>query len=233
MNQPPWRGGWTVEHRHGSAQQLHDADAPVGAHRCLRVCHPHQPALVLGSRQQPDEVDAAVLARHGVELARRRSGGGAVLLVPGEVSWIDWWVPPGDPLWTDDVGHAFHWLGEVWCTALAGLGVRATWHRGGLESDQLGRVVCFAGLGPGEVVAAAGPGDARGPKLVGLSQRRTRKGARFQSAALVRWDPVLYVAALPGLGAHPEAALGALEARAAGVGVEAARLTEAVLSLIA
>jgi hypothetical protein len=45
------------------------------------------------------------------------------------------------------------------------------------------RVVCFAGLGPGEVV------DATGFKVVGVSQRRTRAIARFQCALPLRWDP--------------------------------------------
>jgi lipoate-protein ligase A len=42
-------------------------------------------------------------------------------------------------------------------------------------------LVCFAGLGPGEVLV-----DGR--KVVGLSQRRTRAGARFHCAALRVWD---------------------------------------------
>jgi len=42
--------------------------------------------------------------------------------------------------------------------------------------------VCFAGAGPGEVMV----GDA---KLVGISQRRTRDAARFQSMVHLRWRP--------------------------------------------
>jgi lipoate-protein ligase A len=43
-------------------------------------------------------------------------------------------------------------------------------------------VVCFAGLGPGEV-------SVNGRKVVGISQRRSRQGARFQCAALLEWRP--------------------------------------------
>ena len=53
-------------------------------------------------------------------------------------------------------------------------------------------LVCFAGRGPGEVFV-----DAR--KAVGISQRRTRDGARFQCAIHRRWDP----ATLVGLLAEP------------------------------
>ena len=60
-------------------------------------------------------------------------------------------------------------------------------HRGGLVATPWSRQVCFAGLGPGEVTVA-------GRKVVGVAQRRTRHGARFQVAALLRWDPAALVA---------------------------------------
>jgi lipoate-protein ligase A len=44
------------------------------------------------------------------------------------------------------------------------------------------RLVCFAGLAPGEVTVG-------GRKVVGVAQRRTRRHARFQCAVLHRWDP--------------------------------------------
>ena len=43
-------------------------------------------------------------------------------------------------------------------------------------------MVCFAGVGTGEVSV----GDR---KLVGLSQRRTRTGARFQCLVHLAWEP--------------------------------------------
>ena len=52
--------------------------------------------------------------------------------------------------------------------------------------------VCFAGLGPGEVTV-----DGR--KVVGISQRRTRAWARFQCAALGRWDPAALAELLVGV----------------------------------
>jgi hypothetical protein len=47
-------------------------------------------------------------------------------------------------------------------------------------------LVCFAGTAPGEVLLD-------GVKLVGLSQRRTRRGARFQCAINRRFDGELLV----------------------------------------
>jgi hypothetical protein len=48
---------------------------------------------------------------------------------------------------------------------------------------ELGRLVCFAGIGAGEVLVG-------GAKVVGISQRRDRRGSRFQCVAHRSWDPV-------------------------------------------
>lgn len=142
-----------------------------------------RPALVIGSTQPAAHVDADRLDAAGVDLCRRRSGGGAVLVCPGDLLWVDVVVPAGDYLWSSDVGRAFWWLGDVWVEALARLGVAgAEAHRGPLVANRWSGWACFAGLGPGEVSAA-------GAKVVGISQRRTRQGSLLQCAALLRWDP--------------------------------------------
>jgi lipoate-protein ligase A len=148
------------------------------------VCEPTVPTLVLGSTQGDDVVDHDACRRAGVAVARRRSGGGAVLVEPGGLLWLDVLLPAGDPRWEVDVARAFLWLGGAWAAALADVGVGAEVHRGGLCTTSWSRLVCFGGLGTGEVVTVAG-----GPKLIGISQRRARGGARFQCAALARWEP--------------------------------------------
>ena len=105
-----------------------------------------------------------------------------MLVRPGEVVWVDVLLPAGDPLWEDDVGRSFHWLGTAWVDALASLNVTGAMHTGALVCTPWCRQVCFAGIGSGEVTV-----DGR--KVVGLSQRRTRAGALFHCAALLRWDP--------------------------------------------
>lgn len=144
----------------------------VWTHRVLR------PALVLGSSQATSEARASAdLEAAGIEVLRRRSGGGAVLVQPYD-TWIDVLIGNDDPLWDHDVSRAFLWLGGVWQRALAKLGVTATLvHTGPMKNKEWGRHICFAGLGPGEV---SGPS---GRKIVGLSQRRTRSAARFQTMA--------------------------------------------------
>ena len=119
-------------------------------------------------------------------MVRRRSGGGAVLVHPDDPLWVDVHLPASDPLWEDDVAEAAWWVGETWAAALGQLGRPAEVHRGPLERTAWSDRVCFAGRGPGEV-------SVEGRKVVGLAQRRTRGGARFQCAALRRWDPAVLV----------------------------------------
>ncbi len=133
--------------------------------------------VVLGSTQ----ADSVVAA--GAPAVRRRSGGGAVLVEPGGLVWVDVAVPAGYLLWEADVGRAFAWLGRAWVGALADAGVAgAVAHDGPLVAAPWSPLVCFAGLGPGEVTLG-------GAKVVGMCQRRTRAGALFQCAALLDWQP--------------------------------------------
>ena len=137
---------------------------------------------MLGSTQPDDVVDRQRAEGAGVEVTRRASGGGAVLVVPGELLWADVFVARDDPRWEADVGRSFHWLGEAWAGALGDLGVAAGWHAGPFRPSPWSRLVCFAGLGPGEVATG-------GRKVVGMSQRRTRDGSLFSCAALLAWAP--------------------------------------------
>jgi len=150
-------------------------------------------AIVLGSAQSDDLLDGDACERHGLEIVRRRSGGGVVLLVPDEHVWIDVLVPRGDPLWRDDVSASALWLGEAWVEALAMVGIAADVHRGAPVEPQASKTVCFAGVAAGEVV------DSRGAKLVGISQRRNRWGARLQCTVHRRWRPETYAELVPGV----------------------------------
>ena len=185
---------WRVEWPRGRADEVLAQPVPDG--RVVRVATVTAPAVVLGSTQRLEVVDAGRAAAAGVDVVRRRGGGGAVLVGPGEIAWVDVFVPTGDDLWSADVAVAFHWLGAAWTAALADVGVDAIWHDGTQCTTTWSRLVCFAGLGPGEVTLA-------GRKVVGIAQRRTRDGALFQCAVPLAWDPAPLCAAL----GAPEAAL--------------------------
>lgn len=204
---------WEVVRLVEQAGAFHARPVPEPSTRAVWVCEPTAPALVLGSAQPESVVDQAACARAGVEVVRRRSGGGAVLVVPGDLLWLDVVVPVGDELWQPDVGSAFHWLGRCWQGALADLGVATAVHTGGLVRSRWSDLVCFAGLGPGELRAASGA------KVLGVSQRRTRAAARFQCALLGRWDPGALIGLLALDPADRAAASVELGAVAAGAGV--------------
>lgn len=204
---------WDVIRRCGAPAELHAAGLPEPVTRMVRWCEADRAALVLGSAQPAAAADQMAADVAGLEVVRRRSGGSAVVIGPGRLVWADVVLPAGDRLWADDVGVAPRWLGGCWARALLTLGIPgARVHQGGLDRGRWGALVCFAGVGPGEVVVA-------GRKAVGVSQRRTRAGALFQCAVLLRWDVTEAVA---GLALSPgERARAALELVDAAAGLEA------------
>jgi lipoate-protein ligase A len=199
--------------------------ADVGRH--ARILTAERPALVLGSSQPESDVDLEAAAGAGVDVVRRRSGGGAVLVGPGTVVWVDLIIPAGDRLWHADVGEATWWVGATWAAALDAVAAGRTqvW-RGGMQRTPWSDRVCFAGLGPGEVCL-----DTR--KVVGVSQRRTRMGALFQTAALLRWDPTALLALLRMDETERKQGVADLAAVAAGVGPQrASAVADALLAAL-
>ncbi len=183
-----------------------------------------EPALVLGSTQRdPALVDDEACAERGIEVVRRRSGGGAVLLVPGSAVWIDVILPSQHPAWSHDVHRPMVWLGERIVDALGILGVTGALevHDGPMRTTEWSRLVCFDGVGPGEVLLD-------GAKLVGISQRRTRTAARLQ----VCWYRSGHVDAIVPLLAAvpPEATLSPFATLA---DVEPARFAQALVGVFA
>ena len=183
-------GGWSVERRAGPARSLHGpwpAPADLGG-RVVGLCSVTGPgAVVLGSTQPAGVVDLEGAERRAVDVVRRSSGGGAVLVGPGAQVWLDAWLPRDDPLFDDDVIRSSWWLGETWARALEALGsAPVAVHRGRATRTDWSDALCFAGLGPGEVTLGT-------KKVVGIAQRRTCHGARFHSMAVRCWEPAALV----------------------------------------
>jgi len=171
----------------GAAGALHERATEALAR--VEVLEIERMAVVLGSTQSTDLIDTARAAQLGCDVVQRRSGGGIVLLQPGDHAWIDVTVPRGHQLWDDDVERATHWLGDVWCESLREVVGGDGWsaHRAKLAASAPERAVCFASLGPGEVAR-----DGR--KVVGISQRRTKDAARFQCTVFHAIDIETYAA---------------------------------------
>ena len=163
-----------------TASEQHGRDLP--AERSVWNVDITSPAIVLGSRQTETELDLVACANENVEIVRRRSGGGMVLLSPGKQVWLDVVIPKNDRLWIDDVGRASWWLGDVWLGVIKSLAptvaLTAHVHQQNLATGEYGDLVCFSGVGLGEVVMPDTAG--RPAKIVGISQRRTQEAARFQ-----------------------------------------------------
>jgi lipoate-protein ligase A len=178
---------WRFNHLRDSAEVVHARELP--AERAIWQASISESAVVLGSKQNLDIVNQSSCQQDGISVVHRRSGGGVVVLQAGAHLWIDFVVPRDDELWRDDVGESMWWVGELWADALAVCEVadrdQLRVHRGGLERSSLSDLVCFGGLGPGEVTM-------HGQKVVGISQRRTREMARFQCVLHQKWSPDLY-----------------------------------------
>lgn len=138
--------------------------------------------LILGSSQDISRVDTDRLDERGIGLFRRRSGGGAVLLKPDAQVWIDVLIPRADSLWQDDLSMSGLWLGDLWRRVLEPAGLSAEVHQGPYVSGKWGTLACYLSQAAGEVFV-----DGR--KCVGISQRRSKQGARFQLSLIRRCDP--------------------------------------------
>ncbi len=168
------RHDWT-----GTAADFHAMELPY--ERALWWCQVEAPTLILGSTQSIDDVNQNSADESGVLVSRRRSGGGAVFVDPSDSVWIDITISRDDPLWKDDVAQSMLWLGELFVEALSPW-VQADVFRDSFSAGVDGRVVCFASSSPGEVFVGTN-------KLVGISQRRGREGARFQCVLYRHWRP--------------------------------------------
>ena len=167
---------WKIRHPKGSVAEGHGAVGAITSRVVLR----HQvdrATVVLGSGQRDLPGLASRASAADLDVVRRRSGGGAVLLRPEGMMWVDLLIPRGDPLWDDDVGRSSSWLGAAWVDALAVVGVESDIYQGAHTTGLTGRAVCFVSRAAGEVLC----GDR---KVIGISQRRDRSGARFQCAVL-------------------------------------------------
>jgi lipoate-protein ligase A len=170
----------------GSCEEFHQRSFP-GRNDCvISLFTPVQPAIILGSTQDRTLINEQACLVNGVEIVKRRSGGGIVFLAQDSTIWIDVEIPREHSLWLNDVGESSLWLGEVFKKELAELAhINLELHRGSMIKTTWSSLICFAGRGPGEVFTQ----DGR--KVVGISQRRTRDWARFQCVISLQWKPEL------------------------------------------
>ena len=162
--------------RTATAEELH-AVTPIRRDGVRLVrCIPESMELVLGSRQSEHLIDLRRAAQRNIEVIRRRSGGGIVLVDPHRSLWIDIEIGADDSRYVAEPLGMMAQVGRWWLAALISLDCAfpGIWQFvGQTGSDSDGELVCFAGRSHGELMVEQS-------KLVGLSQRRTKDGARVQ-----------------------------------------------------
>lgn len=179
--------GFTSRTVRGRVAEVHGEAFPDVIAREVWFVEPIDAAVVLGSTQPLASLDLGEVARRGLGVVRRRSGGGAVVVEPASSFWFDVWLPSGDPAFDHDIGRSADWLGDLVVDALATLGVDGVVVRArdvvrNTPARSWARLVCFGATAAGEVLV-------QGRKAVGISQRRTRAGARFQVVIPGAFDP--------------------------------------------
>jgi len=175
----------------GTAAELHALPMPTDG-TAVQMWHmaPTGRAVVMGSAQKPEQFRHERLVTDQVELGGRRSGGGAVYIDPLGVAWVDVLVPASSALYSRDLVEMFERVGRLWHDALGRCGIEAAMFEAGAAApssrSESARLACWAGIGWGELVLGSA-------KIIGLSQRRTRWGARVQGMAVLNASAGLVV----------------------------------------
>lgn len=132
----------------GSAVDFHARPLPTDPHPHIWWFTPTHSALVLGSTQDRSVVNSTECLKRGIEIVKRRSGGGAVLLSSETTVWIDVVLPATHELSVSDIGQAPLWLGKLFQRVLIDLGVTdLILHETAMEKTDWSTLICFAGRG--------------------------------------------------------------------------------------
>ncbi|MEC7175217.1 MAG: hypothetical protein VXW34_06410, partial [Actinomycetota bacterium] len=138
--------------RTATAEELH-AVTPIRRDGVRLVrCIPESMALVLGSRQSEHLIDLRRAAQRNIEVIRRRSGGGIVLVDPHRSLWIDIEIGADDSRYVAEPLGMMAQVGRWWLAALISLDCAfpGIWQFvGQTGSDSDGELVCFAGRSHG------------------------------------------------------------------------------------
>jgi lipoate-protein ligase A len=220
-------GSWRIIRAQGRAGEL-VGQGEMSRSRVIRLCDVSARAIVLGSAQPVGDLDDERVAESGLEVCRRRSGGGAVVVQPGGQVWLDVFVPAADPLWNSDVSKSVWWLGECARRAVASLtGASGEVRSGPMLKSRWSAMICFAGLGPGELQIA-------GRKVLGISQRRERVGTWLFVALLLGSGAQAALAEVVALGDEDRRDVaGQLHATVSGVDADRSSAEQALLAELA
>ncbi len=159
-------------------------DEPV-----LRVYAWKTPTLSLGYHQQwRKTADPDALARHGVALVRRLTGGRAVLHEPDEITYAV--VAPMKPPFTARIKPNYRLIGAAlnrFVDLGAATGAMAADEPPVEETRRMRHAPCFASLSQAEI-------EARGRKMIGSSQKLGKRGFLQHGSVPLRARPEVLAA---------------------------------------
>ena len=180
---------WRIETKYSETALAHEASLDEWGKPTIWIIEPKDSCLVLGKSQRGKPfLDLSYLEEQGINLTVRQSGGGAVLVSPSDMLWVDIFVPERSKFWIGDIAKASVWIGGIWRDALKLLDVECSLFEGKFSRSAVSDLICFAGKGPGELFVG-------GKKILGISQRRSKSGTRFQCALIINWKPEHMIAA--------------------------------------
>ncbi|HJV79541.1 lipoate--protein ligase family protein [Noviherbaspirillum sp.] len=171
------------QHREEQHWNQHKLSTEVRAPEA-RLWRYDKPAVILGRSQHAMMQTEAAIASAGIDVIARDAGGGAVLVGPWMLS-ASVVLPAAHPLVTLSTAKSYQWIGDVYASALAAIGVATqvltpdeahAWKQDNRASSIAW--ACFGGLSPGEVVI-----DGR--KIVGFAQVRKRNGILLVAGLLL------------------------------------------------
>ena len=175
--------GWNIEFKETLTSLAHSVQMEQWEHPTVWAINAKDSCIVLGSSEREKAfLDFTYLDREGLNLATRRSGGGAVLVEPDHLLWLDVFVPNHSLFWVEDVKLSALWMGRIWHETLQEFSVECSMYEGKFRRSPLSDLVCFAGQSPGEIFI-------QGQKVLGISQRRSKHGTRYQCALVLKWSP--------------------------------------------
>ena len=174
---------WKIETKYTETALAHEANLKDWETPTIWVIEPKDTCLVLGkSEREKSYLNFEYIRENNLNLTTRQSGGGAVLVDPQDILWVDVFVPKNSQLWESDIAKASIGIGNAWNQALKEVKVSSSVYTGEFLRSTLSDLVCFAGKGPGEIFR-------EGKKILGISQRRSKLGTRFQCALVIEWNP--------------------------------------------
>ena len=180
---------WTIETKYSETALAHEANLDEWQQPTIWVIEPNDSCLVLGKSQRGRAfLNLSYLEEQSINLAVRHSGGGAVLVAPEDMLWVDIFVPKESKFWIEDIAKASIWIGKIWHNALKRLDIECSLFDENFSRSEASDLICFVGRAPGELFI-------NDRKILGISQRRSKFGTRFQCALIINWKPEHMIAA--------------------------------------